>query len=109
MRNSLSVFCLAASLGACSQPAQEQADNKAVAAEKPKPAHCFFKEGNTKGWAAARGKDGNITVKGKAFRSDPRYKATLGPATVTGATAQVSPTIVQNDTGYAAPENWWDV
>jgi hypothetical protein len=28
---------------------------------------------------------------------------------VTGTTAEITPTIAQNDTGYAAPENWWEV
>ena len=36
----------------------------------------------TKGWAASRGKDGNIVVKGKAYREDPRYKAVLGEPAV---------------------------
>ncbi len=76
---------------------------------KKKPAYCFFKDAETKAWAASRDKDGNIVVKGKVYRSDPRYKALLNPATVTGTSAELSPTIAQNDTGYAAPENWWDV
>ena len=61
-----------------------------------------------KGWAASRGKDGNVTVKGKAHVKDPRYNAVLGPAVVTGSTAQIAPTIAQNS-GYESPGDWWDV
>jgi hypothetical protein len=102
----------AAALAGCNQPANDAAANQAAAiatAKKPKPAHCFFKDSETKGWTAKRGKDGNIIVTGKAYRSDPRYKALLNPATVTGTSAEIAPTIGQNDTGFAAPENWWDV
>jgi hypothetical protein len=28
---------------------------------------------------------------------------------VTGPSAEISPTIVVNDTGYGAEDNWWDV
>ena len=77
--------------------------------KKPRPAYCFFKDEETKGWAATADKDGNVVVSGKAYREDARYKAMLSPATVSGATAEVSPTITANDTGYAAPDNWWDV
>jgi len=45
----------------------------------------------------------------KAYREDARYKATLAPATISGTIAEVTPSITQNDTGFAAPENWWDV
>ena len=76
---------------------------------KKKPPHCFFKDNETKGWSAKRDKDGNIVVKGKAYRSDSRYRAFLNPATVTGTTAEIAPTIGQNDTSYGAPDNWWDV
>lgn len=103
----------AAALGGCGQSANDDgAANQAAARAvqpKKKPAYCFFKDSETKGWAASRDKDGNITVKGKAFRLDPRYKALLGPPKVTGTTVEVAPTIAVNDTGYAAPENWWDV
>ena len=102
----------ATALAACGQSGGD-ASNRAAAnvttPAKPKPAHCFFKDSETKGWTAKRGKDGNITVKGKAYRSDPRYKALLNPATVSGTTAEITSTIGQNDTGYAAPENWWEV
>ena len=28
---------------------------------------------------------------------------------MTGTTAEIAPTIGLNDTGYGAPDNWWDV
>ena len=102
----------AAALAACGQSTDNQAANQAAtnaAQPKKKIPYCFFKDDQTKAWSAARDKDGNIIVKGKAFRSDPRYQALLGPPTVTGTTAEISPTIQQNATGFAAPENWWDV
>ena len=103
----------AAGLAGCGQSSDNAAANdaaaNAAAAEAPRPAYCFFKKEETKGWAAKVDKDGNVVVSGKAYRSDGRYKAELQPATVSGATAEVSPTITVNDTGYGAPENWWDV
>ena len=102
----------ASALAACGQSTDNEAANQAAAntaQPKKKVAYCFFKDQETKDWSAARDKEGNITVKGKAFRSDPRYQALLGPPTVTGTTAEISPTIQQNATGFAAPENWWDV
>jgi len=111
MRKFLLIFG-AAALAACGQSGDNAGSNEAAAKPAPpkkKPSYCFFKDAETKGWAASRDKDGNIVVKGKAYRSDPRYQALLGPPTVTGTTAEVSPTIQQNATGYAAPDNWWDV
>ena len=102
----------AGALAACGQSAGNDAANQATAnaaQPKKKVPYCFFKDDQTKGWSAARDKDGNIVVKGKAFRSDPRYQALLGPPTVTGTTVEISPTIQQNATGSAAPDNWWDV
>jgi hypothetical protein len=92
----------------------QSGDNANQAAARPpkakkKPAYCFFKDPETKGWVASRDKDGNIVVKGKAYRSDSRYQAVLQNPTVFGASAEISPTIVQNDTGYGAEDNWWDV
>ncbi|HYX47823.1 MAG TPA: hypothetical protein VE820_13525 [Sphingomicrobium sp.] len=85
------------------------AEANAAAAQKPKPAYCFFKDSETKDWKATLDKDGNVVVTGKAYREDSRYKVILSPATVSGATAEVAPTIAQNDTGYGAPDNWWSV
>jgi len=110
MRKFLLIFG-AAALAACGQSSDNGGSNQAAAKPPPKKkaSYCFFKDADTKGWAASRDKDGNIVVKGKAYRSDPRYQALLGPPTVTGTTVELSPTIQQNATGYAAPDNWWDV
>ena len=96
-------------LGGCNEPAEEPAANVVASAAKPKrPSFCFFKDAETEKWAASRDASGNVVVKGRAFRSDPRYKAELGQAEVSGDAATISPTIVQNK-GYASPDNWWDV
>ncbi|HEX6783567.1 MAG TPA: lipoprotein [Sphingomicrobium sp.] len=112
MRKSLFLLGGVAALAACSSSdddaANQAAAKAAAAAKKPKPAYCFFKDSETKGWAAERGKDGNVIVTGKAYREDSRYKAVLNPATIAGTSADIAPTIIQND-GYAAPENWWDM
>jgi hypothetical protein len=109
MRN-IAFMVSAAMLAACGQSEGDAPANQAAKAPpKERPAYCFFKDAETKAWAASRDKDGNIVVKGKLFRSDPRYKALLGSAKVSGSTAEIAPTIAQNDTGYAAPENWWEV
>ena len=50
-----------------------------------------------------------MVVTGKAYREDSRYKAYLAPATVSGSTAEVAPTIGPNDTGFGAPGDWWSV
>jgi hypothetical protein len=109
-RGYLWVASIAALLASCSQ-SDGNANQAAAAPPKPKKkaAYCFFKDPETKGWAASRDKDGNIVVKGKAYRSDSRYRAMLQNATVTGTTAEISPTIVVNDTGFGAEDNWWDV
>ena len=112
MRALMTALGLAAVLSACGQPNDSATSNQTAANSaqpRKKPAYCFFKDPETKAWAGARGKDGNIVVKGKVFRSDPRYKVVLQPPVVTGTSAEISPTISLNDTGYAAPENWWDV
>ena len=112
MRKSIILLGAAAGLAGCGQSSENAANNAAAnsaAAEKPKPAYCFFKDDETKGWAVKVDKDGNVVLSGKVYRSDSRYKAVLQPATVNGTTAEVSPTITVNDTGFAAPEDWWDV
>lgn len=102
----LSVAGLAACGQSNDQAANDQAAN-AAAAEKPKPAYCFFQPSEMKGWKASRDKQGNVVVKGSAYREDSRYQALFAPAKVSGTTAEVSPTIQQNQTGYGAPDNWW--
>lgn len=112
MHKSIIVAATAAILAGCGQSdsnASANAEANASAAETPRPAYCFFKDSETKGWAAKVDKDGSVVVSGKAYREDARYKALLSPATVNGSTAEVAPTIGQNDTGFAAPDDWWPV
>ena len=113
MRKSIILAASAAVLAGCGQSSDNSsganAGANASAAEAPKPAYCFFKDSETKGWAAKVDKTGNVVVSGKAYREDSRYKALLSPATVNGSTAEVAPTIGQNDTGFGAPDDWWDV
>ena len=104
----------AAGLAACGQSADDQAASraaasKAAAAKKARAPYCFFKDAETKSWAASTDAQGNVVVKGKVYRLDSRYKAVLGPPTVTATSAEIRPTITINDTGYAAQDNWWDV
>lgn len=112
MTRRLIILAAAAGVAACGQGSDEAAPNNTVqksAASKPRPAYCFFKDAETRGWSGSRDATGNVVVKGQAYRSDPRYQAQLGPAEVSGDRATVSPTIQPNATGFAAPENWWDV
>ena len=112
MRKSVILAGVAAGLLGCGQTADKATGNEAAngaAAEKPRPAYCFFKPDEMKGWAAKVDKEGNVVVTGKAYRSDSRYKALLQPATIAGTTATVSPTITINDAAYGAPGDWWDV
>jgi len=112
------VALIAGALAGCNSDSGTAGDQDAAAANAaanatasgPKrAAFCFFKNNETKGWTATASADGNVVVKGKAFRSDPRYMAQLGEAQVTGSHAEIVPTIGLNTTGFAAPENWWDV
>ena len=96
-------------MSACGQRTEGAAENVAATTAEPKrPAYCFFKDAETDKWSASRDANGNVVVRGRAFRSDPRYKAELGEPEVSGTAAAISPTIVQNK-GYASPDNWWDV
>ena len=105
-------ICLGLALlaAACSQDPAEQAAvaNEAAAPRPEKPPHCFFKDSETKDWTA-KVQGGNVVVTGRAFRSDPRYKAVALEPKVEGAVAVVRPSISTNDTGFASPDNWWDV
>jgi hypothetical protein len=115
MHRSIFLLCAAATLCGCGQSdgndARQTAVNAASTAtastEKRSP-YCFFKDEETKGWKASVGKDGNVTVTGKAHVKDSRYKPELGQPEVTGSRAEVRPTIGVN-TSYASPDNWWDV
>jgi hypothetical protein len=106
------VLAVASALAACSQSTDNGTANQAASntvQPKKKASHCFFKDAEMKGWSAVRGKDGNITVKGKVYRSDSRYKVVFGEPVVSGAIAEVSPTLQQNSAAYGAPDDWWDV
>ena len=95
--------------GACGESHDDSATKAAANVVQPKKSSfCFFKDEEMKSWAASRDKDGNVTLKGKAHVKDSRYSAVLGPPTVSGSTAELSPTITQN-ASYAAPEDWWDL
>lgn len=93
------------------QPANDlaAANSTAAAATAKRPAYCFFKDDETKGWTATADAAGNVVVKGKAYREDSRYKTVLGEPVVNGTSAEVRPTIGVNDTGYATSDNWWDM
>lgn len=109
MRN-LFLLLSAAALAACGQQGDDATRNQvAVRPTKPKPPYCFFKDSETKDWKASRDKQGNVVVKGKAFRLDSRYRAVIGKIDVAPARIILWPTIEQNDTGYGAPDNWWDI
>jgi hypothetical protein len=112
MRNMILVLA-AAGLGSCGPSADEEAANQAAAqkaaAATARPPHCFFKDSETKSWAASTDAAGNVVVKGKAYRQDSRYEAVLGPPVVSGTSAEVRPTIAENHTGFAATGDWWDV
>ena len=81
MRN-WTLLLAAAGLSACGQSGDQAASNKQAAAapKKEKPKYCFFKDAESKDWTAKRGKDGNVVVTGKLYRSDGRYMAVLGRA-----------------------------
>jgi hypothetical protein len=110
MRRFIVLLGAATTLAGCGQSSGNQADNRVAnnaAAEKPQPAYCFFKDSATKAWKASVDKSGNVLVSGKGYAEDPRYKAVLSPATVSDTSAEIAPTLAQNDTGYASPDNWW--
>ena len=105
----LMILLGAGALAGCGGSNDQAANQVAKAPAKKKAGYCFFKEPDTKAWAAKRDKDGNVVVTGKAYRQDARYMAVLGPPTVTGSSAAISPTITTNNTGFGAEDDWWDV
>lgn len=106
----LIVLLASAGLAACGQGDSGTANNQAAAApKKEKPKYCFFKDADSKGWTAKRGKDGNIVVSGKLYRSDGRYMAVLGEPKINGSTAEYWPSITTNTTGASMPDGWWTV
>jgi hypothetical protein len=110
LRKSIILLGAVAGLSACGSSSEDAASNEganAAMAAKPKTAYCFFKDPETKDWKAKLDKDGNVVVTGKALAEDARYKAVMAPATISGTSAEIAPTITTNDTGFAAPGNWW--
>lgn len=111
MRTSIALTCALAGLTGCNQAADQPAANKATAnaaAPANQPVFCFFKDEETRNWAASTDAKGNIVVKGKAHVKDARYKAQLGEPENDGTTARVWLSIGANS-GYASPDDWWDV
>jgi hypothetical protein len=109
MQRPVILAAIAALIAGCSPPAEDQAANQAAAKPPPEKApHCFFKDSETKDWAV-RVEGDQAVVTGRAFRSDARYKAVLLEPRVSGGVAVVRPSITNNDTGFAAEGNWWDV
>jgi hypothetical protein len=112
MTKRLFLSCAAAVLASCNQGSNDAATNDAAAntaAAKPKHgSYCFFKDAEAKGWKASLDASGNVTVAGKMHVKDARYKAALGEPEVTGTSAELWPSLAVN-TGYASPDNWWDV
>ncbi len=110
MYRTILLLCTTAALTACNQSADNAANETAntVAPKEKRSPYCFFKDEEAKGWKAAVDKTGNVIVTGKAHVKDARYKAELGQPKVTGTSAELWPTITVN-TGYASPDNWWDV
>jgi len=114
MRASTFLLCGALVLtGGCGQKASDErnsgANAAAAAAAKPEPKHyCFFKKDEQKDWTAARGANGDITVKGRVHMGDPRYKGDLGQPEISDTNAKLWLTMAQV-TGYRSVDNWWDV
>jgi len=106
----LILLLASAGLAACGQSDNGTANKQAVAApKKEKPKYCFFKDAESKGWTAKRGKDGDIVVSGKLYRSDGRYMAVLGEPKINGSTAEYWPSITTNTTGASMADGWWTV
>ena len=96
----------------CNQSGNQPAENavaNAAAAAPNHPSYCFFKDADTKGWAASRDAEGNVVVKGKAHLDDNRYMGTLVQPEVSGTAASLWLTMGPNTNATGAPENWWDV
>jgi hypothetical protein len=99
-----------ASLAACGQGGGGgEANQAAPAPKKEKPKYCFFKDAESKDWTAKRGRDGNIVVSGKLYRSDGRYMAVLGEPKVNGTTVEYWPSVTTNTTGASMADGWWEL
>ena len=104
----------ALALAGCGQSDNdESAANSAVneaAAQAPKhPTYCFFSDDHRKEWKASTDKDGNVTVKGRAYLEDSAYMGALVQGEVTGDKASIWLQMAPNTTGYASRDGWWDV
>ena len=109
MRKRAFHFTWALMLAGCGQSSDNLEASQQAPQPKKKPAYCFFKSEELKGWTVSRDKDKNITLKGQAHVKDPRYIAVLGPPSVNGKNAEIAPSMSQNDTGYGAVDDWWDL
>ena len=116
MRTSISLLLAGAaaiSLAGCGQDdgsgGTANATTANVAAAAKKVPYCFYKDENTKNWTTSVGKDGNVTVKGRAYVADGRYMPALKPPEISGTTASVQLGMPQNDTGHSTTDGWWDV
>lgn len=101
--------CLAGCDRAAEQPAANTAAAKAEEPAKKRPSYCFFKDADTRGWAASRDATGNATVKGQARIADRRYMASLSESETEGDKARLWLTMAPNTTGTGAPDDWWAV
>lgn len=108
----ISVVAAAAALVAgCGKggTAAEASPNLAKTSTAAAVPYCFFKDENAKDWTASAGADGDVTVRGKAYLADGRYKAGLKPAEIDGSTASLQLAMPQNDTGHSTVDGWWNV
>lgn len=101
--------CLA--IVGCQQASEGQSANQSAAAQPKheRAPYCFFKDDETRDWKASVDKQGNVVVKGEAYRQDSRYKAVLDKPKVEGTNAEVWPTVTTNESQYGAPEDWWPI
>ena len=112
MRRSIVLLTALLGVAGCDQPAGQVAANNTVATAEPAkkhPTYCFFKTADTRAWAATRGADGNVAVKGQAHLPDRRYMGALGDSEIVGTKATLWLTMVPNTTGSGAPGDWWDL
>ena len=114
MRRSILVLGTLLGLAGCGQSGDEPAAPNTAAANaaepaKKRPTYCFFKNADTKGWAAARDASGNVAVKGQARIGDRRYMASLGDPETEGDKARLWLTMAPNTTGSGVPGDWWEV
>lgn len=112
MRTQVLMLAAIGALAACGQKPDSEASANATtstAASSPHPTFCFFKDEETKGWAAKRAANGDLTVSGTAHVKDSRYQATLGAPEISGTTASLWLSINPNSGAFGAIDDWWDV